>query len=415
MIERLRALLGSDSVQSGDDGKWAVAGVPAPAVAFPDSTEQVAAVLRIASEQNAAVEPAGSGSWLNAGYRPATPPIIVSTARLTHIEEYEPADLVASLGAGVTLSEFQQVAAQHRQRIALDPPGGERATIGAVVSTASTGPLRFAFGTPRDQVLGMQIVTSDGRALSLGGKVVKNVAGYDLTRLLVGSHGTLGIITRVHVRLQAQPALNVVFAYQGAASALVELALAARGAALEPAAIELNVGANPAESSLYVWVQGNEATIAAARGELARLGAAPVQLDAVALTGLKQSLAGDNDATVSVRVAALPTQAAKVLDAALRLRACLSRDRIWLHAGNGIARIDAQLDASQEEAFIQTIERVRTELAPLKATVRVTTAPSHLHQRLPLFPRMGPELRLMRELKHHFDAAGILATGRFSV
>src|SRR5688572_30768634 len=271
MTSQLRTLLSADAMLDGDDTHaWAVAGVFPTAVVFPESAEQVAAILRVAAEERHAVEPASGGSWLKAGYKPASPPIVLSTARFSNISEYEPADLVASVGAGVKLADFQDLAAKHQQRIALDPPGDTRTTIGGVVATASAGPLRLAFGAPRDQVLGVELVTGDGRVVNLGGKVVKNVAGYDLTRLVVGSHGTLGVITRVHMRLQPRPVQSVIFSFTGEAAALSLLALSQRSAALEPAALELQVGEDPQDSRLFIWIQGNEATIASSRTELAR-------------------------------------------------------------------------------------------------------------------------------------------------
>jgi glycolate oxidase FAD binding subunit len=412
----MRALLPADAVLEGDDAQvWSVAGVQPRAVVFPDSAQQVAGVLRIAAEEGVAVEPAGGGGWLHAGHRPASAPVVLSTARFTSIDEYEPADLVASLGAGVKLSEFQALAAGHRQRIALDPPGDARTTIGAVIATASAGPLRFAYGAPRDHVLGLELVTGDGRVVNLGGKVVKNVAGYDLTRLVVGSYGTLGVITRLHMRLQPRNATTV-FRLSGESAALSRLALQLRSAALEPAALELRLGEDPEESTLYIWIPGDAATVDAARAELTWVaGREPIEMDEDAVSALTRELTFARPAAVSVRIAALPVESIELLAAALRVRACLARDDIWLHAGSGIVRIDGDLDADMEEFLIETIDKLRLFLAPRRATVRVVAAPAHLHDRLSLFPSIGPELRLMRELKHTFDPAGILAPGRFSV
>jgi glycolate oxidase FAD binding subunit len=417
MRSQLGTLLPADAMLEGDETHaWAVAGVFPKAVVFPDSTEQVAAVLRVAAEEGSAVEPAGGGSWLRAGRKPANPPIVLSAARFTSIAEYEPADLVATVGAGVKLTDFQEQAAKHRQRIALDPPGDVRTTIGGVVANASAGPLRFAFGAPRDQVLGLELVTGDGRVVNLGGKVVKNVAGYDLTRLVVGSHGTLGVITRVHMRLQPRPVRSEIFTLDGEAAALGLLALSLRSAALEPAALELKVGEDPQDSRLYVWIQGNEATIASSRIELARVaGREPAQLDEDGSAALMRELTFAKPAAVSIRIAALPTESLELMASALRVRACLARDDIWLHAGSGIVRIEGDLDADMEEFLIETIDKVRTYMAPKRATVRVVAAPPHLHDRLTLFQPPGPELRLMRELKRRFDPAGIMAPARFAI
>src|SRR5687768_6722174 len=132
----------------------------------------------------------------------------LSARNMTSVSEYEPADLVISVQAGATLGDIARAAAPHNQFLALDPAVSAETSIGSIVATNAAGPLRFAHGTPRDQVLGLEVVTGDGRVLEFGGKVVKNVAGYDIVRLLIGSRGALGFITRVNIRLKPSPAFD---------------------------------------------------------------------------------------------------------------------------------------------------------------------------------------------------------------
>ena len=153
----------------------------------------------------------GAGTWLSAG-RPVADGAVLSLADHRGITEYVPGDLTLTARAGTPLSEIAAATAAHDQWLPLDPWGGDAGTIGATVSTATAGPHSFAMGLPRDVVLGLECVTGSGAVVRPGGRVVKNVAGFDLTRLLVGSWGTLGVITEVTVRLRARPKITKTFA-----------------------------------------------------------------------------------------------------------------------------------------------------------------------------------------------------------
>jgi glycolate oxidase FAD binding subunit len=418
MLEQLRSLLGDAAVLSDDRRtEWRVAGVQPQAVVAPANTEQVAAVLRCAGSAGIPIEPAGAGTWLRAGRPPATAPIVLSTQRMQRIIEYVPADLVISVDAGVTLDNVQGTANAQRQFLALDPPAHHSATIGALVATASAGPLRHAYGAPRDQVLGLELVTGDGRVLNLGGKVVKNVAGYDLTRLVVGSRGTLGVITRVHVRLRPMPARDGTFQYRGSAGSLIDLSAAIQQAALEPAALELATLPDTETCALYVRMQSNEAALAAAALELAQVAGEPPKL----LSGdegraLWQQLADAGArARVNVRLAALPAEAQQVWSAAQRIHATLPRAHTALHAGLGIARVEGD-EPVDPAAFSGAVAAARRSLERLRGTVLVVVAPPEIQATIGApRPISDAQARLMRELKKAFDPPSILAPDRFSV
>ncbi|MFN2399638.1 MAG: FAD-binding oxidoreductase [Gemmatimonadaceae bacterium] len=146
----------------------------------------------------------GAGHWLSAG-RPVAAVDTLDLSASSGVVDYNPGDLTLTALAATPLDEIARVARAERQWLAFDPMGEPGGTIGATISTGSAGPLAHAFGTPRDNVLGLDAVTGNGQTISAGGRVVKNVAGFDLTRLLVGSWGTLGAITSVTVRLRGIP------------------------------------------------------------------------------------------------------------------------------------------------------------------------------------------------------------------
>ena len=173
-----------------------------------DSVEAVRATIRDAAARGTGLRIVGCGTWLDAG-RPVRASGSVSTRELAGIVDYVPGDLTLTARAGTSLAEIRAATAEHNQWLALDPFGSDDGTVGATVATASAGPLSTFFGTPRDLVLGLEFVTGGGNVARAGGRVVKNVAGFDITRLFTGSWGTLGVITEVTLRLHARPEADI--------------------------------------------------------------------------------------------------------------------------------------------------------------------------------------------------------------
>ena len=170
----------------------------------PGNTEEVAATLRLAHESRVVVVPMGGGTKQGWGY-PVTPGVVLETRRLNTLREHTWQDMTCTAEAGCNWARLQSALAVHGQSVALDPLWPEQATVGGVVATNDSGALRLRYGGLRDLVIGMTIVLADGTVAHTGGKVVKNVAGYDLHKLMIGAFGTLGVITSVNFRLHAIP------------------------------------------------------------------------------------------------------------------------------------------------------------------------------------------------------------------
>jgi glycolate oxidase FAD binding subunit len=203
-------IVGTEQVRDAGPGD-AVRGVVPSVVVSPADETEVAAVLAAATSNGLAVVVRGGGTKLDWGTPPVRCDVILSTARIDGIVDHEPADLVCVVRAGTTLAELQERLGGtpgFRQRLMLDPPQGADATLGGVIATAASGPLRTRFGTPRDLVIGASFVLSDGTVGRSGGKVVKNVAGFDVAKLLVGSLGTLAVITEIAFRLHPLPPVS---------------------------------------------------------------------------------------------------------------------------------------------------------------------------------------------------------------
>jgi glycolate dehydrogenase FAD-binding subunit len=201
---KLIALIGPDYVQTAGPAD-AVAGVQPSVIVAPANEREVAVVLRLSNEAGLAVTPRGGGTKLGWGNPPSKADLVLSTARLSEITEHAWADLTVTVEAGCTIQKLQQSLAQHGQRLALDSVWPEKATVGGVLSANDSGALRLRFGALRDLIIGVTLALPDGTLASSGGKVVKNVAGYDLPKLVTGALGTLGVITRAVFRLHPLP------------------------------------------------------------------------------------------------------------------------------------------------------------------------------------------------------------------
>jgi FAD/FMN-containing dehydrogenase len=239
IITRLRQLLGDTGVER-DAG-----GIPRAA---PETTEEVASVCALAHAEGWRIRIEGRGTWL----LPDAPADLVLTLRaMDQMGEVSPADLVATAQAGTTLETVRRHLAESGMWLAIDPPGRPDRTLGSIAATGTAGPLRFGCGPVRDQVLGATFVTGDGRVVQAGGRVVKNVAGYDLTKLHIGGFGGFGILTELHLRLRAFPRADATMLARGTRDHLLALSRAMMEMGMMPAALEL---LSPALAADPDWV-----------------------------------------------------------------------------------------------------------------------------------------------------------------
>ncbi len=349
----------------------------------------------------------GAGSWLDAG-RPtaASQPLAVRDA---DIVEYTPGDLTMTARAGASLAALNAAARENRQCIALDPFGSARGTLGATLATASAGPLAHAFGPPRDNVLGVELVTGEALVARGGGRVVKNVAGFDLTRLAIGSWGTLAVITEATLRLRALPEHDVTIAValprtaQSATAVLERLRVAPLAAwALEVINAEVAAALQLSDAPLLLArLAGNEPLVAAQRATLAALGDITVLDNAV----WAQLAAIEPASAAVVRVSSLPSSIPALLADSLTVGAM--PDGTMLHAtpSRGVVRCvvpDHALGSLQ-----QAVGRARRHsAAPL----------TWIWERLPAakWPELAPSVvtaRLSRRTRDAFDPDHILNRG----
>ena len=290
-----------------------------PAVAMEriscQSVEHVVDALRAARADRAPLRITSGGTWLDAGH-PVAAERALDLSRLRGVTEYVPGDLTLTALAGTTLDELRQITAEHRQWLPLDPFGDLRGTLGATLATASAGPLGGSIGLPRDVTVGLKFVTGSADIVQGGGKVVKNVAGFDLVRLTIGAWGTLGVITEATVRLRARPEADETVALQlpDASDALATLLANVRAAMVEPIAAELlspacaeRIGLG-AEAMLLVRLAGNSTGLHHQQSTLARL-SATAAVDTEVWNRLRTS---DPSNAIVARVSRRPSELARL-------------------------------------------------------------------------------------------------------
>lgn len=273
------------------------------------STESIAAAIRESGDRRSPLRIAGRGSWLDAG-RPVRAQSTISMSDETGVVSYVPGDLTLTVRSGTALSAIAQVTREHSQWLPLDPYGSPDGSIGATIATASAGPLSSSFGLPRDLVLGIEFVNGRGEVIRGGGKVVKNVAGFDLSRLLTGSWGTLGVITEVTLRLYALPKADRTFAIPlvGSERDIAGVVHAVSISPLVPFALQLlsptaarALGVAHTAVCL-IRLGGNESAVRAQTSALSQL-AKPEEIDVAVWDRLRTLESG---AHTTLRISALP-------------------------------------------------------------------------------------------------------------
>jgi FAD/FMN-containing dehydrogenase len=328
--------------------------------------------------------------------------------------DYVPGDFTLTAHAGTTLADIARLTAAHHQWLPLDPFGSDQGTLGASVATASAGPLAHAYGTPRDQVLGLEAVTGTGAVIRAGGRVVKNVAGFDLTRLFTGSWGTLGVITEVSVRLRALPAEQAHIAVRlpdDRPGPLGEVVRAAREVRAEPLAMELvNAAlaerlALPAATTLLVRLGGNAAALAAQVDAVAAIGRAD-ELDPTVWNALRVA---EPAAAMVVRSSGRPSEVPGLWTAVATATAPLPH--VFLHATIGRGLVRAIVPDAPSSELAGAMERIR-----LAGTVAIERFPAALWPAILESPRASEpddavRQALLRRVKDAYDPMHLLNPG----
>lgn len=391
------------------------------AVVYPGSYAEVSEVLRYATANRLAVIPWGSGAMMHIGNAPAQYDIALSLSRLDAVVEHEAADLTVTCQAGIPLAALQERLATTGQGVPLGPFPGSAPTIGGILAAAAYASTRHAFGTPRDSVIGLRVVTADGKLTRAGGNVVKNVAGYDLCKLYIGSLGTLGVIVESTVKLSPLPEAQryLVFSCVDAPAACdFARDLTRRGLCIESIEL-LNTAAATAmlgddsggTCTLAIGLTGTLAAVDRSANDalsLARSGGVKQVRASVSRRAapIFARLGSGSDAALTCRAAVLPTQLPSLIQA---LSSAGSTPSIVALPTIGTLRVSWPT-GSDTPADLRAFQLVTAQAC---ANITIERCPSDLRAGLDAFGALPRSFELMRRIKRQFDPDGILSPGRF--
>jgi glycolate oxidase FAD binding subunit len=416
----MRGRVGTETGR-GKEAETGRDGVTMALVEEPGDYEAVARILKKASDQRGGVIPRGGSTMLELGAPAPQPGIVVSLKNLGRVLDHHPANLTVRTQAGITLGSLNQTLAPHGQYLPLDPPIPDRATVGGILATNASGSLRVRFGSARDQLIGLRVALADGQLVHGGGDVVKNVAGYDLPKLFIGSMGTLGIIVEATFKISPLPSKTAtIVAGFDTVQGACDVALRVLRSPMLPYGVEI---LNPAASA-QVGLAGRFACFGRFGG---LAGAVAQQLDEVegwsSAGGAVTVAVIDSDAelwarlrdsifekTTVVKIGVVPTRIAQVAAQAQNLAESSGLGLTLLAHAVGILYL--ALDGNP--GFLAgAVTSLRGVAAAHGGHLIVQHAP---HEQLEGVDVWGPEqpaFGLMRKLKQELDPSGILNRGRF--
>lgn len=420
------ATLAADRAAAGESTwRFAAAGVRPKEVVRPDSIAEVVAAVRSAVVDRRALVVAGKGARLAIGNPPLRFDVALSTERLSSIEAHRPEDMTVTVQSGMTLAHLNEELAASRQCLPLDPAVAEQTTIGGLIAADACGPLRHSQGKVRDFLLGLELVDGNGELVRAGGRVVKNVAGYDVAKLLCGSFGTLGVIVSATFKVRPTPEVQRMYLWPAdslpqSVARTAELdgagVRAAYLEALDSAACE-SIGVDCAAATIVGFagsapeVEQMETRLNAAGGGVVRR--FPDEKMAGAVGALRNFPLPANEEALVARLSLRPAQLADVLARVeIEARARELALEVAAHAGVGVARCQI-FDRGESRRGLLFAEWLRLAVRERGGWVIFEAIPEALRGKVDTWGFSTPSVPLMRGVKRVFDPLGLFSRGRF--
>ena len=420
----LRALVGPEHMRAGRE-QDAVDGIVPQLVVEPANGEEVAGALKIATDAGMHVIPRGGATkkdWGNCLRRDGqSGELILSMRRLNRLIEHAWGDMTATVEAGCTLQRLQETLAEHGQRLALDPLWPEQATIGGILATNDSGPLRIRFGSLRDLIIGITLALPDGTIAKSGGKVVKNVAGYDLPKLATGSLGTLGIITQANFRLHPIPRETRTLSFESSEgltsgkASLHDLVLAIQDCDMVPTGVQIRAASSSTENDLHEIDLRFEGTTAGCEAQIERTlrmarNAHRVERPADVWNACSTLWRG-GEPSVVCKFSLLPTDFASFLGSLKKL--VQSPNLRWRLVAQAVGVGHLRMERSDNATLLSALVDLRQQLEARGGSLVILRCPIEIKSKLDVWGSAGDALPLMKSIKARFDPRGTLNPGRF--
>jgi glycolate oxidase FAD binding subunit len=462
-LDELRALAGAGEVREANASDE-IDGVQPALVIEPADEAELAKMLSFANAAGLAVAPRGHGTKLTWGIAPSRADAVISVTRLNRVLEHANHDMTVTVEAGVTIGELERTVAQKGQRLALDPLWPEEATVGGVIATNDSGALRIRFGSVRDLIIGITIVLPDGTIAVSGGKVVKNVAGYDLPKLMTGAFGTLGVISKAVFRLHPLPdrCRTLTFSFPSTKQAN-DFMLAIADSMLVPTGLQMRASSDGEAAEVDVRLEGVAAGVEAQTQQLCAMvasrsiavrqtdqdvasrqrtesrsgkgpgpanagGAEPratgsewggstasALAQAVDVWRSRERLWRNREYALIVKLSVLPSELSSTAEYA---RQQCPRGASWSMVAQSVGlatlRVDLDRNATQMESQVTAfVAGLRARISGRHGTAIVLHCPPELKRQLDVWGSQGTAQALMMRVKQQFDPAGTLNPGRF--
>ena len=411
---------------------YCVDGFTPKAVALPTSVQQIQKILAFAADREFSVIPAGSGTKLGIGNLPHKVDLVLSTRRLNSMIEYEPADLTVTVQAGMRLAKLQEELSENGQFLPLDPAYASLATVGGIAAANASGPLRMQHGTPRNQVLGMRVVRSDGTVVKSGGRVVKNVSGYDLNKLYIGSFGTLGIITELTFKLYplAESGIIMLLRFKRVEDA-TKTASDITGSQLLPSYLNLFINSVPdteiLDPSLVVGLNADPKAVTWQRNQVQWIAK---QSGVVGVDIIQERQAAKLEEAMRAFTQTQPSRQVVVCKVNLRMsdmkeyigialdttRALKCSVRVMGLMGTGqIYFVLSELaDTVEPRMIASTLAELRKHANHVGGNLILETAPVEVKRDIDVWGSVGSGSEIMKKIKAQFDPNNLLNPGRFA-
>lgn len=417
LAQRLSASLGSETITAEESqlAEHAVDGAMPKLICTPATAEQVAAAVRICSEAQATLAPWGGGTAIILGNPPRTLDVVVKSTRLNRVIDHDHANLTATVQSGITLNALQSALAPHKQFVPFDPPLPGLSTVGGIVAANLNGPRRGSYGSVRDLVIGMKVILASGETIKAGGKVVKNVAGYDMCKLFTGSLGTLGIISEVTLRVAPIPAHSATVIATGTLANAVQCASQLTRTKLLPSAAHLISDGETASWQVAVSFDGFAETVARQTSELMEM--------AQRLGLMSEVIDGEKQRQYWQAIADLPVSQDRLTYRLTVPRGALMRTIStildWLKASQApaicadVAMVTLWLVTPVNQETVDLFPRLIALAQEQRGHAIAFAAPAPVKKAIDVWGPTTPAHTLMRKIKQEFDPMGLFNPGRY--